>query len=465
MTKVFHHIGLIIALGACCEANNTHELTQQCSVKKNTDVAVTHYKRIAAQTVGDCCAACTADPKCKVAVFYEDHCNLKDQVRLVTSSSDFVTVIPGESPSPAPAPSPTPTQQCSVKNSTDVAVTHYKRIAAQTVGDCCDACTADRQCKVAVFHGDHCNLKDEVRLVDSSSDFVTVFPGESPSPAPAPTPAPPGPAGDIECGAQGSIWGTEMGDTGACDCMDHPQMHPDDKAHWTCSKTGDIALDLSGMADVQKCMSYSTEGHCEFRQRDLKAVQVTLDSSDCDSLWVAPLWIAPESWKRPQSQTGEVDIFERGCARGNGYVLSLGLGNWLDAWNEDSKPNAKSSFTAYLEFNRDVDTITSYLCPRGANPMSDGTGRCIRTHSDDGYFRHTAGQTRNGEEYMHLVSDIWNGCHTRCSRKVGGESRCNFKVSNLKLRLTGPFRRGSVAACDSLLAPQSVFNASQVVVV
>jgi len=249
--------------------------------------------------------------------------------------------------------------------------------------------------------------------------------------------------------------------------MDNPQMHQDDRAHWKCSKTGDIAMDLSGMADIQKCMSYSTEGHCEFRQKDLKAVQVNLEGSDCDGLWVAPLWIAPEHWERPQFKTGEVDIFERGCARGNGYVLSLGLGNWLSAWDEDWQRNKRSSFAAYLEFDRDADTITTYLCPLGANPIVDGTRDCKRTGDPhgDGYFRHTAGQTGNGEEYMHFVSDIWNGCHDGCSRKVGGASQCNFKVSNLKVRLAGPWRRGSVAACDSLLAPQQMFNTSQVVVV
>merc|ERR1712070_243451 len=79
------------------------------TVMKNTDVAVTHYRRMTAKSATDCCAACAADPKCKVAVFHVDHCNLKDELRLVPSNADFVTVIPGRSPSPTPTPTPTPT--------------------------------------------------------------------------------------------------------------------------------------------------------------------------------------------------------------------------------------------------------------------------------------------------------------------------------------------------------------------
>lgn len=68
------------------------------------DVAVTHYKRTMAKSAAECCNACAADPRCRVAVFHMDHCNLKDQLRLVPASSDFVTVLPGESPSPSPYP-------------------------------------------------------------------------------------------------------------------------------------------------------------------------------------------------------------------------------------------------------------------------------------------------------------------------------------------------------------------------
>merc|ERR1719271_831195 len=68
-------------------------------------------------------------------------------------------------PTPTPSPSPPPSPpQCTLKTNTDVAVRHYKRTAAKTAGECCDACTADPLCKAAVFYGHGgCNLKDQVR--------------------------------------------------------------------------------------------------------------------------------------------------------------------------------------------------------------------------------------------------------------------------------------------------------------
>jgi len=264
------------------------------------------------------------------------------------------------------------------------------------------------------------------------------------------------------CGTPGSIWGKEMGDTGACQpCIPDPDnpplMLPEDKDHWTCSATGDISLDLSGMQDVRKCMSFSTEGYCEFRQRDLLTLQVTLESSGCNGLWVAPIWIAPQTWAAPQRDTGEVDIFERGCYSNDGYLLSLGSHTshvWQDAWQEKHQPEANTSLTAFLEFDRNDDKLTVYRCPLGANPITDGTASCTQTRSGDGYFSQTAMQTQNGEEYMHFVSDLWNGCTSLCSKMLGPQSGCNFKVSNLKLRLAGPFRDGAAAACQSLLVSE-----------
>merc|ERR1719482_2083284 len=105
------HIGLIIGLFTHCNAKDTSDLTPTCTVKLNTDVAVRSYKQTTAKTVGECCAVCTADPQCKAVVFVDDECHLKDQVRLVDSTSRFVTVFPGTSPSPAtPTPRPGPSR-------------------------------------------------------------------------------------------------------------------------------------------------------------------------------------------------------------------------------------------------------------------------------------------------------------------------------------------------------------------
>jgi len=238
-------------------------------------------------------------------------------------------------------------------------------------------------------------------------------------------------------------------------------MPQSEKDLWTCTTTGDIAMDLTSLDDVRTCMSFSTEGSCEFKQKDMLALQVTLESSGCNGLWAAPLWIAPETghWHSPQRATGELDIFERGCAVKDGYVLSLGSSSeyiWTDAWQEEGQPGATSSFVAYLEFDRSTDKLTSFRCPWSSNPITDGVADCALTHTANGYFARTAGETNNGEEYMHFVSDVWNQCSkgTGCSHQLE-HSNCNFQVSNLKMRLAGPFRAGGVEACNSLLVSET----------
>ena len=78
------------------------------------------------------------------------------------------------------------------------------------------------------------------------------------------------------CGLDDSIWRLAMGNGGGCELPDHPDvadndrnMGPDLQQLWTCGPKGDIALDLRGVPDAQKCMSWSTEGTCEFQMKNL----------------------------------------------------------------------------------------------------------------------------------------------------------------------------------------------------
>ena len=148
----------------------------------------------------------------------------------------------------------------------------------------------------------------------------------------------------MSCG--GGIWGKRNGDSGACNQC--PPTVAADGA-WTCRANGDISFDIRGK-NAKVCTSWSTEGSCEFKQKDLRALQATLQSSGCDGLWAAPLWIAPKSWAAPQHATGEIDVFERGCSTANGYLLSFGESDQYivpEAWGENGKAGAATALTAY----------------------------------------------------------------------------------------------------------------------
>lgn len=262
----------------------------------------------------------------------------------------------------------------------------------------------------------------------------------------------------MSCGS--GIWALQNGDSGACNGCAKTTVDP---GVWTCCPNGDISLDLRGK-NAKVCTSYSTQGSCEFKQKDLRALQVDLQSSECDGLWVAPLWIAPESWVAPQHSTGEIDIFERGCAAADGYLLSFGEEPRYiinDAWGEQGNTAAHTALTAYLTFDPDKNTVDIYKCPLKSNPIDVGTAAagCVLTKSYQGYYTDTAAKTNHGEEYFRLVSDVWNGCpNLNCGRKPNlTSSNCRFSISDIKMQFSpestasgkSPFRNGN-AACDPL---------------
>lgn len=246
------------------------------------------------------------------------------------------------------------------------------------------------------------------------------------------------------CGSPdgGHIWTKNMGDAGACSaCNPAVPMSKADQSRWSCSTFGDISMNKDKKEfDPRTCMSWSTEGSCEFRLKDLKAVQMDVKSSDCNGLWVAPVWMAPKTWNSPQHGTGEVDFFERGCNLKNGYQTSFGeTGPYIfnNSWEEEGKPDADTSLTAYMTFDQNADEVTMYKCPIDSNPLKNGTDKCTKTATHMGFYKDTADQTAGHTEYMHLVSDFWNKCELGCGKGASMSStKCSFDVTNLKLQFT-----------------------------
>jgi hypothetical protein len=241
-------------------------------------------------------------------------------------------------------------------------------------------------------------------------------------------------------------------------------MDGGDQDLWNCTSDGNISLSLRGV-DARRCMSWSTEGSCEFRQRDLESIRADLVSEGCQGLWVAPLWMAPEHWKAPQHATGEVDVFERGCVQDSGYVASFGEAPpWVieNAWYEQGHPDVPTNFTAYMTFDAPQDRVTMYKCPLGSSPEDnpEDFSRCALTSSHSNYFHDTRRETHDGYEYMRLVSNLWNECERlSCGRKPPlKESRCEFQVSRIRLKFRAdaftngksPFKRQDAQVCRAL---------------
>lgn len=263
------------------------------------------------------------------------------------------------------------------------------------------------------------------------------------------------------------MWIENMGHAGACnDCKHDDPMSFEDEKLWTCKANGDIALKLRDAPDARKCLSWSTEGACEFRMKDVLALQAHLTSAGCNGLWVCPLWIAPQNWQYPQHATGEIDIFERGCAKNDGYLLSFGeKDSWIvnDAWKEAGQPEASTCLTAYMTFDAAQDVISVYKCPFNSDPLRHGpddAGCGPPTATHRGYFADTREQTNGGTEWMAFVSDVWNACPLSCGNAVE-KTECSFEVSGIQMKFTeestaagkSPFRDPDRSVCRSLISP------------
>lgn len=266
-----------------------------------------------------------------------------------------------------------------------------------------------------------------------------------------------------DCGRAGSIWMTNMGDFGACAvCGARVPMSSGDEEMWVCNRS-DISLNpFRSWWNSKTCSSWSTKHSCEFRQRDLKSIQFSFESSGCGGLWVAPLWLAPERWTHPQYKTGEIDVLERGCSKWDGYIMSFGSSPEYilkDAWKERGNPSANTKFAAYVSFDRDRDEVSVYRCPHGSYPISDGLDSCQQTAVHAGYFRDTSARMRDGNALLHLVSDVWNQCGMlACGKSQVGWSNCHFEISNLKIGFVddatrqgrmSPFEYGN-PQCDAI---------------
>lgn len=237
-----------------------------------------------------------------------------------------------------------------------------------------------------------------------------------------------------------TIWTKNMGDSGACAaCRPAIPMSAADASRW---ERGLDSISLkrgSPLSQASSCMSWSTQGTCEFRQRDLLSLEATLDASEeCDGLWVAPLWLAPDHWSPPQHATGELDVFEQGCVPGAGYVVSFGESKRYvlrDVWE------GEQSLSISILFDRDKDEV------RFSRRLGNGTSVLRATYRN--YYRDTHEQTRGGAGYLHFVSDVWNACASLpCGRgrhrqqlssslrgRADDDSKCSFSVSGIRVRL------------------------------
>lgn len=244
-----------------------------------------------------------------------------------------------------------------------------------------------------------------------------------------------------------SVWQTLNGNCGAC----QNKCDVTSPSVWKAAGA-DVALDMTVLPQHKRevCTSLTTESTCNWKKNNLRAVQVTLDSENCNPSWVAPLWMTPSSetpggcqWKIPQDSSGEIDIFERGCKQGVGFLLSYGSRDEnirTNAWGEATNPTGPTHFTALMKFHPDVDLIETWKCPvttRDLSKLSQAeltAMQCQNLDNEHSYYARTK-DSAPPDCLFHLVSDIWNkpGINAGCDRGADANTSCQFHLTGLKL--------------------------------
>lgn len=79
--------------------------SDQCDVKEDMDADGGDYANQPANSVEECCAACSSDLQCKTAVLFQNICYLKSSSNFF-GSGGRVAVTPSRAPTPPPPPTP-----------------------------------------------------------------------------------------------------------------------------------------------------------------------------------------------------------------------------------------------------------------------------------------------------------------------------------------------------------------------
>jgi len=183
--------------------------SNECSfdVKEETCYGGTTIKKVAGQSVDECCGACLTLVDCTHFTFTpgSSTCGLKSGVPVGTDhthctsgvmTGPMPSPVPTPEPAPTPAPTPTPTPvECAfdVKEETCYGGTTIKKVAGQSVDECCAACLTLADCTHFTFTpgSSACGLKSGVPVgTDHTHCTSGVMTGPMPSPVPAPTPTP-----------------------------------------------------------------------------------------------------------------------------------------------------------------------------------------------------------------------------------------------------------------------------------
>jgi hypothetical protein len=272
------------------------------------------------------------------------------------------------------------------------------------------------------------------------------------------------------------FWTLERRQTGACNGQtDFPDAIRE-TAFCFSGEKGGIDVDLARVsgASTEGCMSFASS--CDFSKDAVEELQFRASVTGCYAkgsgeeagytVWAAPLWAAPLRWGPTQATSGEVDFLER-CGTEEGQGIAMNFGQKL---SPDEPGGEKRSFTVpqpdkewtyFVRFDNpshggsNVDGVTMYQCPPGADPLRDGlTNECKEVGTGDEYFARTKGAL---SDTLVFVTDIWNNGSAQagdCSAHAPFSNKsCRYRVGDLAVKFRDDTWAGD-PVCASFAVPK-----------
>ncbi|KAF0687436.1 Aste57867_20822 [Aphanomyces stellatus] len=134
-----------------------------------------------------CCGDCLANPACKLYVWYQGTCYLKNaagaQIDSPGRQASFVSwSSPTSPPSPVTTP-PLPSSCTSMEDNTDYFGNDLTSVPRTSADQCCDVCSSTSGCKLFVWYGGVCYLKSAQGVVSTKLGAQAGFISTIPSPA------------------------------------------------------------------------------------------------------------------------------------------------------------------------------------------------------------------------------------------------------------------------------------------
>lgn len=234
---------------------------------------------------------------------------------------------------------------------------------------------------------------------------------------------------------------------------------------------GGVDVDLARVdtaLSAEGCMSFGAR--CAFQKRSLRSLQFAASTSGCfgaQSVWAAPLWMAPDHWVAPQGRSGEIDFMERcGNQQGTGIALNFGAPAAAGARSSYAIDDTDREHVYYFEFQspwsgeKVGDAVEAYQCAEGTMPSLQGiaAAQCKLLGTYPNYFSWTDKPGDLAANTFRLVTDIWNVPEAVASggacvaRAPFANRACRYRVSGILFRFSDS-TWATNPACSRLLVP------------